>query len=60
MYVASVTKVLECFINYNPVMTLTYLWQGQHRSPMHLNGKIVEMSFREGNLQEMGKWTEDS
>ena len=27
------------FINYDLWMTLTILRQGQHRSPMHLNGK---------------------
>ena len=27
------------FINYDLWMTLTFLPQGQHRSPMHLNGE---------------------
>ena len=32
-------KHYNVYINHDPVMTLTYLWQGQHRSPMHLNGE---------------------
>ena len=27
------------YINHDPVMTLTCFRQGQHRSPMHLNGE---------------------
>ena len=30
-------KYYNVHINHDPVMTLTFLQQGQHRSPMHLN-----------------------
>ena len=30
-------KYYNVYINHDPVMTLTFLRQGQHRSPMHLN-----------------------
>ena len=30
-------KYYNVCINHDPVMTLTFLRQGQHRSPMHLN-----------------------
>ena len=30
-------KYYNVYINHEPEMTLTFLWQGQHRSPMHLN-----------------------
>ena len=32
-------KYYNVYINHDPVMTLTFLWQGQHRSPMHFNGE---------------------
>ena len=32
-------KYYNDYINHDPVVTLTILWQGQHRSPMHLNGE---------------------
>ena len=32
-------KHYNVYINRDPVMTLTSLRQGQHRSPMHLNGE---------------------
>ena len=33
-------KYYNVYINLDPVMTLTYFfWQGQHRSPLHLNGE---------------------
>ena len=32
-------KYYNVYINHDPVMTLTFLWQAQHRSPMHLNGE---------------------
>ena len=32
-------KHYNVYINHDPVMTLTVLQQGQHRSPMHLNGE---------------------
>ena len=31
-------KYYNVYINHDPVMTLTCLTIGQHRSPMHLNG----------------------
>ena len=30
-------KYSNVYINHDPVMTLTKLWQGQHGLPMHLN-----------------------
>ena len=30
-------KYYNVYINHDPVKTLTFLGQGQHRSPMHLN-----------------------
>ena len=47
-----VPKDYDVFINHDAVITLTFL-QGQHRSPMHLNGEIVKMPFEGQNLQEM-------
>ena len=32
-------KYYNVYINHDPVMILTFLWQGQRRSPMHLNGE---------------------
>ena len=32
-------KYYNVHINHDPVMTLTFFDQGQHRSPMHLNGE---------------------
>ena len=32
-------KHYNVYINHDPVMTLTILRQGQHRSPMHFNGE---------------------
>ena len=31
----------KIYIKHDPGMTLTILWQGQHRSPMHLMGKTL-------------------
>ena len=31
----------KVYINHNPGMTLTFLRQGQLRSPMHLNGEKI-------------------
>ena len=41
-------QAIELFrvcVNHDPGMTLTFLRQGQHMSPMHLNGKNRKMSF---------------
>ena len=38
-------KLYKFCINHDPGMTLTFLWQGQLKSPMHLNGKNRKMSF---------------
>ena len=51
-------ELYKVYINHDPGMTLTFLRQGQLRLPMHLNGKIVTMSFEGQNLQYIGKWTE--
>ena len=32
-------ELYKVCINHDPGMTLTFLWQGQLRLPMHLNGK---------------------
>ena len=32
-------KLYKVYMNYDPVMTLTFVWQGLHMSPMHLNGE---------------------
>ena len=32
-------KYYNVYINHDPVVTLTQLWQGQHGLPMHLYGK---------------------
>ena len=32
-------KYYKVYINHDPVVALTYLRQGQHRSPMHWNGE---------------------
>ena len=32
-------KLYKVYINHDPGMTLTFVGHGQHRSPMHLNGK---------------------
>ena len=36
---------IKVCINHGPGMTLTFLRQGQLRSPMHLNGKNRKISF---------------
>ena len=51
-------ELYKVYINHDLGMTLTYLQQGQHRSPMYLNGEIVKMSFEGKNLKGKGKWTE--
>ena len=38
-------EVYQVNINHDPGMTLTFLRQGQLRSPMHLNRKNRKMSF---------------
>ena len=39
-FIASGTRVLQCVHElHDPVITLTYLQQGQHRLSMHLNGE---------------------
>ena len=36
-------ELYKVYVNHDPVMTMTFLQQGQLRSPMHLNGqKIVK------------------
>ena len=47
-------ELYKVYINHDPGMTLTILQQGQHRSPMHLNGKIVKVKFEGESLEEMG------
>ena len=32
-------KYYNVYINQDPAITLTFFRQGQHRSPMHLNGE---------------------
>ena len=40
-------KYYNVYINHDPVMTLTYLQQGPHRSPLHLNGgKLVKCHLK--------------
>ena len=34
-------KLYKIYINHDPGMTLTFLRQGQLRSPMHLNGEKI-------------------
>ena len=50
-------KYYNVYINHDPVMTLTYLRQGQHRLPMPLNGDNCYLSVEGKDLQEIGKWT---
>ena len=38
-------ELYKVSINHDPGMTLTFLRQGQIRSPMHLNGKNRKMLF---------------
>ena len=38
-------ELYKVYINHDPGMTLTFLRQGQLRSPMHLNGKSRKISF---------------
>ena len=42
----------KIYINHDPGMTLTFLWQGQLRAPMHLN-VMAE------TLLGLSKWTDD-
>ena len=37
-------KLYKVYINDDPVLTLTYLWQGQIGSPIHSNGKKLLQS----------------
>ena len=46
-------------INHDPGMTLTFLRQGQLKSPMQLNGKNRKCHLMAENLPGMSKWTED-
>ena len=32
-------ELFKVYINHDPGMTLTFLWQGQLRLPKHLNGE---------------------
>ena len=32
-------ELYKVYINHDPGMTLTFLWQGQLRLPTHLNGE---------------------
>ena len=32
-------ELFKVYINHDPWMTLTFLWQGQLRLPKHLNGE---------------------
>ena len=36
-------ELFKVYINHDHRMTLTFLWQGQLRSPMHLNKKNRKM-----------------
>ena len=51
-------KYYNVYINHDPVMTLTILWQGQHSCPCIRIGKIVQMAFKGKILQEMSSMTE--
>ena len=42
-------------INHDPEMTLTYLRQGQHRSPRHLNRKNCQNVIWKAKLKENGQ-----
>ena len=48
-------KHYNMYINHDHVMTLTYFTA---RSPMHLNGETLKMSFKVKVLQEMDSGTE--
>ena len=44
-------ELYKVCINHDPGMTLTFLWQGQLRLPMHLNWKkIGKMSYNSKKL----------
>ena len=51
-------ELYKICINHDPWVTLTFLRQGQLRSPMYSNGEFILMSFEGQNLQLIGKWTE--
>ena len=38
-------ELYKVYINHDPGMALKFLWHGQLRPPMHLNGKNRKMSF---------------
>ena len=44
-------ELFKIYINHDPGMTLTFLWQDQFRLPKHLNGENCFMSFEGQNLQ---------
>ena len=48
-------ELYKVYINHDSVMTLTFLRQGQLKSPMHLNGENVKMGFEGQNVQKIGK-----
>ena len=53
-------ELYKDYINHDPGMTLTFLRQGQIRSPMHLNEKKKEKChLMAANLKWMSNWTED-
>ena len=40
-------ELYKVCINHDPAMALTFLRQGQLRSPMYLNGKNMKMPFND-------------
>ena len=43
-------ELYKVYINHDHRMTLTFLREGQLRSPMHLNGKNRKISFNDRKL----------
>ena len=41
-----VMELFKVYINHDPGMTLTFLWQGQLRLPMHLKGKLLQCHLK--------------
>ena len=49
------------YIKHDPVVTLTYFMQGQHRSSMHVNGEIIlSEKVQVGKDQEKAQSEKDS
>ena len=43
-------ELFKVYINHDPGMTLTFLWQGQLRLPKHLNGENCYNVIRRAKL----------